>query len=148
MLYNLDKGELVMDENVRNSINARMDAIYQSYQVSEQDKLAVEELFSRINTFGESCKDVGEFENQFQTSSLNQEYMNLFTKIATRALNPLNNITAQGVTEGVVDEIAGSVINEAQVSANQQINDMLRDTPLGTLEQIANTKSLFKRFKK
>ena len=72
-----------MDENVKNSIKARRDAIFNAYEVGAGEKKKVDTLFAEIEKLGKSCKDVMEFEAEFAKSSLNQQYLDLFTEVAT-----------------------------------------------------------------
>lgn len=73
-----------MESSIKNSIDARKNAIYNSYtNLSQNYKEKVETLFNKINELGESCNNLMDFETKFSTSTLNQEYITLFTEIAT-----------------------------------------------------------------
>ena len=73
-----------MNDLVKNSIECRKNSIYAAYNITEQGIVEkIEDLFKRINEFGESCVDSMDFETKFASSTLNQEYIQLFTEIAT-----------------------------------------------------------------
>ena len=58
-----------MNEMVKNSIDARKNAIYNTYEITD-DKLKkeIDELFDKIYEFGEDIKDQSEFETKFNSS--------------------------------------------------------------------------------
>ena len=76
-----------MDKNIEQSIKARRDVVFTTYDIKDEKILKkIDELFGKINDLGKKCKDVSEFETKFAASPLNQEYMDLFTEIATRSV--------------------------------------------------------------
>ena len=72
-----------MEQYVKQCIDARYNAFFNTYEIDDNNKKRIDELFNKINEFGESCKDPGEFEGKFNTSTLNDEYLELFSNIAT-----------------------------------------------------------------
>ena len=73
-----------MNDLVKVSIDSRKNSIFNAYNVVDQGLIEkIEDLFKRINEFGESCTDNLDFETKFASSQLNQEYIQLFTEIAT-----------------------------------------------------------------
>jgi len=127
-----------MNEMVKNSIDARKNAIYNTYEITD-DKLKkeIDELFDRIYEFGKDIKDQSEFETKFNSSELNQEYINLFTKVAQSSpmVQDLKN------QNNVVSDVGNMVLDEAEMEldslthpmrhqAYQAANDKIRDIPV------------------
>ena len=104
-----------MDKMIKQSIDSRKNAFSASYKVDAETQKKIDVLFAEINKLGEKCKDVGEFETEFQKSPLNQKYLDLFTEIATKCAP---NTTAPKVdTSGIGKTIAGGVAAGALESA-------------------------------
>ena len=73
-----------MDEYVQNSINVRRSTIYDNYHnVPPEIEAKINDIFERMMEFGEKYTDVLEFENDFALSDLNNEYIAIFTDLAT-----------------------------------------------------------------
>ena len=111
-----------MDKYVKQSIDARKDAIFAAYQVGDEGKKKVEKLFSEIEKFGADCKDVGDFEAKFAASPLNQKYLDLFTELATIS-TPAKAAAAPKVKVGgiVASNIAGGVVENAATRAKNAV---------------------------
>ena len=149
-----------MNEYVKQSIDSRKIAFTNAYKLTDEYQKKVNELFNKIEDFGRECNDAMDFETKFSTSSLNQEYIDLFSEIATKCevitrdetLDP----TVKSDKEYLMDEVkseAKYVIDDitmpARRKAREEFDSKLRDTPLGKLEQASNTLSVFRRiFKK
>ena len=124
-----------MDKNVEQSIRARKDVIFTTYDVKDEKMLAkIDKLFGEIEKLGVKCEDVGEFENRFAASPLNQEYMNMFTEIATKSVNKqaagqVAASMAGGIVEGMARNALGNVV-PTRASARQAVDDTLRKTPV------------------
>ena len=127
-----------MNEMVKNSIDARKNAIFSTYEVTN-DKLKkeIDELFDRIYEYGKDMKDQTEFESKFPTSPLNQEYIDMFTKVAQSSpmVQDLKN------QNNVVSDVGNMVLDEAEMEldslthpmrhqAYQKANDAIRDIPV------------------
>lgn len=127
-----------MNEMVKNSIDARKNAIYNTYEITD-DKLKkeIDKLFDKIYEFGEDIKDQSEFETKFNSSEINQEYINLFTKVAQSSpmVKDLSN------QNSVVSDVGNTVLDEAEMEldslthpmrhqAYQKANDVIRDIPV------------------
>ena len=55
-----------MNDLVKTSIEGRKNAIFSAYNVTDQNIIdRIDELFNRINEFGESCVDNMDFETNF-----------------------------------------------------------------------------------
>ena len=148
-----------MNEYVKQSIEGRKMAFLNSYELSSVYQKKVDELFRKIEKLGEECSDTLEFENKFATSSLNTEYTNLFTEIATncKCIIPVNSETeVKSNGEVILDEVASDLkyaVDDLTMPARRKIRDeidsKIYDSPLGSIKQAGNTVSLFKKiFKK
>ena len=127
-----------MNEMVKNSIDARKNAIYNTYEVTN-DKLKkeIDELFDKIYEYGKDMKDQTEFESKFPTSPLNQEYIDMFTKVAQSSpmvqdLKNQNNV-ASDVANMALDEVemgVDSLTHPMRHKAYQAANDKIRSIPI------------------
>lgn len=149
-----------MDSLVKNSIDSRKQAFYSAYEIKDESLIEkVEDLFRRIEEFGESCQDATDFETRFASSSLNQEYIQLFTEIATTcppiAHDTPINATVKSTGEQVLDEIKDEMeyqVKDATLPmrriARQQAYDKARSTPIvGDVMEIKQHIDFFSRFK-
>ena len=149
-----------MDENVKTSIEARKTAITNTYEVTGDLKTKFDELFKKIEELGKSAKDSADFEAKFAASPLNQEYVDLFTEIATKntatglkgAANAMNTSVGEMVSEEIMDA-AGSRLKQAVSPTRAQINqaatDKLRSIPgVGDAMSVKQHLDFFSRFKK
>lgn len=125
-----------MDEYIKQSIEARKNAIETSCKLDAEGKKKVAELFSEIEKLGAKCKDVGEFETEFQGSPLNQKYTELFTELATKAANTGATV-AKSVAGGIVSGVADRALNEVKNSVlptraavHQKVSDAARSVPV------------------
>ena len=124
-----------MDEYIKQSIDARRNAIETSCKLDAEGKKKVAELFSEIEKLGAKCKDVGEFETELSKSPLNQKYTELFTELATKAANTGATVAksvAGGIVSGVADRAISEVKNSVlptRAAVNQKATDALRSVP-------------------
>ena len=131
-----------MDKYVKQSIDARRDAIFAAYQVGDEGKKKIDKLFAEIEKLGETAKDAGDFEAKFAASPLNQKYLDLFTEVATNS-QPANapevakprigktiaGGVAAGVAESALDDVARRVV-PTRAAVHQKATDALRDVPV------------------
>ena len=149
-----------MDQNVKTSIDARKNAITSTYALDGELKTKFDELFKKIEELGKTAKDSADFEAKFASSPLNQEYMDLFTEIATKntatglkgVANASGKSMGEMVAEGVMDQ-AGSRLKQAVMPTRAQINqaayDKVRDIPgVGDAMTIKQHVDFFSRFRK
>ena len=123
-----------MDEMIKNSIESRKNSIINAYDLNDQEKKEVDDLFIEIENLGLESSDVGDFETKFASSPLNTEYMNLFTKIATSKAksNTVNSVasgTIKNVAESTIRSAVGASIPTTKAAVNQEIYDKARDIP-------------------
>ena len=149
-----------MNEYVKQSIDGRRMAFSSAYELTDVYKKKVDELFKRIENFGKDCTDAMDFETKFMASPLNQEYTNLFTEVASNCKYilppPVDNPNVKSDKEYLRDEaisdakyLAKDLTMPARRKAREAFDSKMRDTPLGKLEQMSNTASVFRRlFKK
>ena len=148
-----------MNEFVKQSIDGRKMAFSNSYELSFEYQKKVDELFKKIEELGKKCNDALEFENKFAASSLNMEYTNLFTEIASncKCIIPVNNETeVKSNGEVIIDEVKSDLkyaVDDLTMPARRKLRDeidsKIYDSPLGNIKQAGNTISLFKKiFKK
>lgn len=147
-----------MDEGIKASIKARRDSFDTLYELTDDLKSEVNELFTRIEEFGGSCKDVMDFENKFANSELNQEYINMFTKVATTCTKndlPEDITEVQSTKDKVIKDIESDIryyvddlTYESRRVAREEFDSKLRDTPLGEVEQAANIIGKLNSFRK
>lgn len=149
-----------MDVSVKSSIDARKNGILNAYNITDIDiKQKIEDLFNRINELGENCKDCGEFETKFASSPLNQEYIDLFTNIATTCQINNTNIpnTDSNYSEGyytrqIKNELEYQIDSATQPVRNkvrQEAYDKAREIPV--VDKILEAKQyidFFGKFKK
>ena len=149
-----------MNDLVKTSIDGRKNAIFSAYNVTDQSIIdKINELFSRINEFGESCTDNMDFETKFATSPLNQEYIGLFTEIATTCTPIVREVEERQVQsdeEYRREEIKSEIryqAREATLPARRQMHEetlkAARNAPvIGEVLEAKQYMDLFGRFKK
>lgn len=143
-----------MDNNVQASIDARYVAFENAYELTEEAKKEINNLFDRIKEFGKGCKDCMDFESKFASSPLNKEYMDLFTKISkmckVKHLDDEPQQSKAGKIAGRIASdakyIADDLSMPARRKAREEMDSKLRDTPIGKIEQINNMSWLGRRF--
>lgn len=125
-----------MDESIKISIDARKNAILGgAYEIDDATKKEVEALFVEIEKLGKESKDSGDFEAKFAASPLNQQYMDMFTKIATNSASSAatKDIAQQmvaGAAESAVRNAIGNAVPTTRAAANQKVYDAARDIPV------------------
>ena len=149
-----------MDSIVKQSIEARKQAFTNAYKIEDQNIIdKIDELFNRINELGETCSDASDFEMKFASSPLNQEYISLFTELATTCepiIYESDNSNVQSTKDYILDDArmeAKLAIEDATMparhAAREEFDSALRDVPvLGDAIQAKQTFDLFKKFKK
>ena len=72
-----------MNEIVKNSIEARKNAIFSSYDIKDEGiLLQINQYFDKLNKFGEKYDDVMKFEEDLAKDPLTKEYTDLFIMIS------------------------------------------------------------------
>ena len=145
-----------MNEYVKTSIDGRRMAFSSAYELTDVYKKKVDELFKRIEEFGNNCSDAMDFETKFASSPLNKEYTDLFTEVAQNCKYilppPVDNPDVKSDKEYLRDEaisdakyLAKDLTMPARRAAREEFDKKMRDTPLGKIEQASNTASVFRR---
>lgn len=132
-----------MDKYVKQSIDSRKNALSASYEINAEVQGKVDALFSEMEKLGEKCKDVGEFETEFQKSPLNQKYLDLFTEVATKCQPKtaapkasgagVAKMVAGGAATGVMESVADDALRKVvptRAAVNQEVTDAVRKTPV------------------
>lgn len=130
-----------MNENVKNSIDARKLAFFSAYQIDDENlKKEINDLFEQNNKLGLTCTDAADFESKFQSSPLNQEYMELFKKtdlackpVVIEHINDVIDDKAENIKNEVVNDLANAaadVTRPARRRIKWKIYDILRDIPI------------------
>ena len=122
-----------MDQYIKQSIKSRKDAFSMSFEISEKMQKKIDALFLEIEKLGAKCKDVQEFEADFSKSPLNQQYMDLFTEIATesagkQAAGQVAKSMATGAVEGLARNALGNVV-PTRAAVHQKAYDEVRKVP-------------------
>ncbi len=149
----------MMDEYIRNSIEARKKSIDDYYDIPEDMAGEVEAVFAGMYELGESSFDVGDFEAKLATSPINEAYMGLFARLTVRP-SVVSDAMKQSVKmrledkeqvkEDIADELRYAADRLAQPLRHQAYEarrDWARDNipGYGTAEQIGNTASVVKK---
>lgn len=155
-----------MDKDILQSIKVRKDAFFASFNVSAEAQKKIDALFEQIEKLAQKCKNVTEFEAEFNKSPLNQKYLDLFTEIATKCAPKVAaakaNISEIGktITGGVAAGVADSALDQAidnvvptRAAVHQKIYDEARKIPgvgdaIDTAEKAGYAGHLAKLFKK
>lgn len=149
-----------MNDVVKQCIEGRKMAFSSAYELTDEYKKKVDELFKKIEDFGKTCADAMDFETKFMASSLNKEYTDLFTEVSQKCKYilppPVDNPDVKSDKEYIRDEIlsdakylAKDLTMPARRKAREEFDKKMRDTPLGKIEQASNTLNVFRRiFKK
>lgn len=149
-----------MNEIVKNSIETRKQAFTCAYNITDQLLIKkIDDLFNRINELGEGCEDAAEFETKFASSQLNQEYINLFTEVASTSM-PISYQNESANTKSDEDYIKEEIDSELRYQTdsltqpvrreiNQKAYDAARDIPVvGNVLDVKQKIGFFSRFKK
>ena len=150
-----------MNDLVKTSIDSRKNAILNSYNIIDQSMIEkLENLFKRIYEFGENCADTMDFESKFASSELNQEYIQLFTEIATKYPQIVKqrdeNRHIKSDAEYVADEVASEIRYQTRNATEpirrqmrQEAYDATRNMPvIGDILTVKQHVDFFSRFKK
>ena len=147
-----------MTELVKISIDGRKNAIFQAYDVTDKKiKDKIENLFKKIYDFGETSDTPEQFEQQFATHPLNQEYINMFTKVATTCKpKEIEHASVEAtVTKDAMDYIDSSkpyepdIVRHARADVKQKALDTARNTPvIGDVLEVKQHIDLFNSIKR
>ena len=145
-----------MNDVIKQCIDGRKLAFSSAYELNDNYKKKVDELFKKIEEFGMTCSDAMDFETKFAASPLNKEYTDLFTEVATNCKYILPSVQetegGRSNKQAVMDEVASDVkyavddlTMPARRAAREEFDKKMRDTPLGAIEQASNTAWVIKR---
>ena len=148
-----------MNELIKNSVDARKNAFFNTYNITDEKvKKDIEELFNKIDDFAKKYDDLTKFEADFANSSLNQDYINLFTTIASKfSANDFSNDSEISNNKSeVLDEIKSDakylvedLTHPLRHEAREKFDSTLRDIPVvGDVIQTKQTMDLLNKYKK
>ena len=81
-----------MNEIVKNSIDARKNAIFSSYNIKDEGiLLQINNYFDKLEKFGEKYDDIMKFEEDLAKDPLTKEYTDLFIMISSY-MNPTEEV--------------------------------------------------------
>lgn len=132
-----------MDKYIKQSIDARKNALSANYSINSSQQKSIDSLFAKIEDLGNKCKDVGDFEAAFAASPLNQQYLDLFTAIATNSQakasvpqvskseigKTVAGGTAVGIAESAADQAIDAVV-PTRAAVHQKASDAVRNVPV------------------
>lgn len=135
-----------MNEMVKNSIEARRNAIFSSYDIKDESLLdRIDEYFNRLNEFGAKYDDIMKFETDFASSDLGKEYQDLFM-IINSAANPEPEVDE---AKEMMDEVKEDVSRNARRIVKEEAASKARSTPIiGDIMEAKQHYDFFSRFKK
>ena len=132
-----------MDKLIKQSIDARREAIGASYKIDAGAQKKIDALFGEIEKLGEKCGDVGEFEAEFSKSPLNQKYLDLFTEIATKcapktavpkaSMGGVGEMVAKDAAAGALESAADQALREVvptRAAVHQKVHDEVQSIPV------------------
>jgi hypothetical protein len=156
-----------MDEYVKNSIDSRKNALFATYDVKDAEILKkIDALFIEIDKLGKESKDAMDFEAKFAASPLNQQYLDLFTEVATKCSPKVAAPSAdaaaataaaeqqfkEGLIQGTAEGLANDAIHRVvptRAAVHQKAYDAARDIPgVGEALSIKQHADFFGRFRK
>ena len=128
--------------DVETAIKGRKDAFFTAYDIKNEDtKHEIDVLFERINEFGKSCSDYADFETKFATSPLNQEYIALFTKVATTEKSKLQPVEDQPAdTESESDRLAREAADDARFAVKEAMSPLRHQAYEARTQALRSTK--------
>ena len=128
---------------MKQSIDARRDAIFNAYNVGEGEKKKIEAVFAEMEKLGAGCKDAQDFEAKLASSPLNQKYLDLFTEVATNSapktaapkasMKEVGKMVAGGTVAGIAESAADQAIRNAvptRAAVHQKVSDEVRSVPV------------------
>ena len=112
--------------------------------------LTKDEIIDRLKQMkvGEKYNDVGSFESDFTSSSLNNEYINIFTELAMKGVSNSMPSVGEMVADCVGTEIKNSILPSRAVRADRRDN-AIRNIPIvGDIVDAGQKIDLFNKFRK
>ncbi len=125
--------------DIKTAIDSRKSAFFSAYYIKDKAILKkIDDLFARIEEFGKTCSDYTDFEAKFAASPLNQEYIALFTEVATGSTSKLQPVADVDDSEQISD--AEYLAKEAADDARFAVKEAM--SPLRHQAYEASTKAL------
>lgn len=122
-----------MNDIVKSSIDSRRTALFSAYNIKNPDTISkIDEYFKKLEDFGKDFNDVMEFETNFASSPLAQEYTDLFVLVMNTETDSNGNAPTPEEPEEeytVANEMADDMTRLARRKARQEAYDVARDIP-------------------
>ena len=108
----------------------------------------IDDLFKRINEFGEKLSDVNQFETEFAQSPLNSEYTNIFVEIAQKDIAASKPSMGEMVKDRVGTNIKNRIIPSRAVRVDAR-DRAIRNIPIvGDVVDAGQKIDLLNKFRK
>ncbi|MBR6965400.1 hypothetical protein IKH83_03770 [Candidatus Saccharibacteria bacterium] len=128
--------------DIKTAIEGRKSAFFSAYDITDKDiKAKIDDLFARITEFGKTCKDYTDFETQFATSPLNQEYISLFTEVATTSkskLQPVDDTPKD--TRSDAEILAAEAVDDARFAVKEATSPLRHEAYEASTKALRSTK--------
>ena len=128
--------------DIETAIKGRKDAFFTAYDIKNEDtKHEIDVLFEQIEEFGKTCSDYADFETKFATSPLNQEYIALFTKVATTETSKLQPVQdAPADTESESERLAKEAADDARFAVKEAMSPLRHQAYEARTQALRSTK--------
>ena len=128
--------------DIKTAINGRKDAFFTAYDITDQNVINdINELFGRIEELGKTCKDYLDFESKFAASPLNQEYINMFTKVATSCTSKLQPVEDKPAdTESDSERLAKEAADDARFAVEEAMSPLRHQAYEARTQALRSTK--------
>ncbi len=138
-----------MESVIKQVIDARKNAIFSSYNITDKNMLdKIDNLFNRINEFGEKYNDVSKFEAEFANNPLNSEYTNIFVELAQSGINASSPSVGEMMADRIGSEVKNSVLPSHAVVADARDNALRNIPVIGDAIDVGQKISFFGKFRK
>ena len=133
---------IILSMDIKTAIEGRKAAFFSAYDITDQKiKAKIDELFTRIEEFGKTCKDYADFETQFAVSPLNQEYINLFTEVATTSqskMQPVDDTPKDTRTDAEI--LADEALDDARFAVKEATSPLRHQAHEASTQALRSTK--------
>lgn len=127
--------------DIKTAIKSRKDAFFTAYDIKDETIIAkIDDLFARIEEFGKSCSDYMDFETKFAQSPLNQEYIAMFTEVATSQTSKLQPVQDNPNTESDAEYYAKEAADDLRYAAKEATQPLRHQAYMAGTEALRSNK--------
>lgn len=127
--------------DIYTAIKSRKDAFFTAYNIKDEKLIAkIDELFARIEEFGKTCSDYMDFETKFATSPLNQEYIAMFTEVATSQTSNLQPVEDSPNAETDEEYYAREAADDLRFAAKEATQPLRHQAYMAGTEALRSNK--------